>query len=393
MKVQIHPLKALQPLWKSKKRYKIAHGGRGSGKSFTFAERFLTFGLQERCRLLCTREVQNSIEESSLAIMKRVIRHHGLDSLFTQNKHGLACANGSEYIFRGLQYPDRIASLDGIKYCWVEEAKTVKQEAWDILIPTIREDDSEIWVSFNPENETDPVYKKFVTENRDDAEVVEINYWDNPHFPTSLKSEMEWDKAHDYEKYLWVWEGKCRALSDSLVFLGKFVVEDFVTRDDAQFYFGGDYGFAQDPSTLIRMYVHDATLYIDHEAYGIGVEIDDLPMFYRSVPGADKWRIKADSSRPDTISYLKRHGFNIIGSDKGANSIEEGIQFLRSFKKIVIHTRCKHVQDEFKTYRYKLDRLTQAVLPIVEDKNNHCIDAIRYAVEDLHGLEPRIRSL
>lgn len=114
----------------------------------------------------------------------------------------------------------------------------------------------------------------------------------------------------------------------------------------------------------------------------MGVEIDELPQLYRSVPGADQWPIKGDSSRPETISYLRRHGYNIDGAEKWPDSIEEGINFIKSFDKVVIDPRCKHTADEFRLYSYKTDRLTDEVLPVVLDKNNHTIDALRYSLCD-----------
>ena len=381
------------PLWKARTRYKVAYGGRGSGKSYGFAQRFTLFALREKCRLLCTKETQNSLSDSALAILKRVISDMSLDGAFVQTKHGLSCVNGSEFIFRGLQHPDRIKSIDDIKYCWVEEAHSVSQDAWDVLLPTVRADNSEVWVSYNPDEETDPAHKMFAIEGRPDATVQKINWHDNPYFPDVLRQELEWDRKHDFDKFRWVWDGECRRISDALVFKGKFRVDTFDPPEGAVFRFGADWGFSQDPATLIRCYVHERRLYIDQEAYGIGVDIDRLPDLFRTVDGSGKWRIIGDNQRPDTINYLKARGFNIVGAKKGAGSVEEGVAFLRSFEEIVLHERCRHTIDEFKTYSYKTDRLTNEVLPVLEDKNNHCIDPVRYATEDLHGLEPRIRTL
>ena len=125
----------------------------------------------------------------------------------------------------------------------------------------------------------------------------------------------------------------------------------------------------------MRCFIHDKKLYIDYEAYGVGVEIDELPQLYRSVPESDKWPIKADEARPETISYLaKRCGFNISGAKKWKGSIEDGIAYLKSFDKIVIHPRCKHTADEFRLYSYKIDKVTNEILPVVLDKSNHCVN-------------------
>lgn len=363
-------------------RHKVLYGGRGSGKSYGIADILIHKAMRKPRRFLCTRDTQNSLSDSALAIMKRRIADLELDEYFDQTRHGLKCGNGSEFIFRGLQNPHRIQSLEGIDIAWVEEAQKVPQEAIDILVPTIREPESEIWWSFNPDQETDPVYKMFVNTDRPDARVAKINYDDNPYFPEVLRREMQYDKETDYDKYLWVWEGNPRTISDAQVFKGKFRVGQFETPSEVErFYFGADWGFSQDPTVLIRGFIKNEILWIDHEAYGVGVDIDDIGSLFDTVPGSDKWPIVGDSQRPDTMSYLRKNGYTVWGSKKGKGSVEDGVAFIRSFKGVMIHERCKHTADEFKLYSYKKDKLTGDILPVLEDKHNHCIDSIRYALE------------
>ena len=263
------------------------------------------------------------------------------------------------------------------------------QSAWDILIPTIREPESEIWVTYNPDTESDPVRD---LENRPNAITETINYTDNPYFAdTALVSEMEYDKRVDYEKYLWIWEGNPRTVTDALIFKGKYRVEAFETPADVdRFYYGADWGFAEDPSCLVRMFIKNGILWVDHEAYGVGIDIDDLPALFQTVPGANVWPITGDSQRPDTMSYLRKHGLKIYGAKKGKGSVEDGIAFIRSFRGVVIHPRCKHTADEFGLYSYKVDRITEEIFPVVEDKHNHCIDSCRYALE---GVMRRVGSI
>lgn len=266
-----------------------------------------------------------------------------------------------------------------------EEAQTISESSWEVLIPTIRKPYSEIWVTFNPLNADDPTTERFINHPPPEAYVRKVNYDENPYFPEELRKELEWDKAHDFEKYLHIWEGYPRTISDAQIFKGRYVVEDF--PDDLwekadRLFFGADFGFARDPSTLVRCFIYEDRLYIDHEAYGVGVEIDELPQLYRSVPGAEEWPIKADAARPETISYLSRAGFRISAADKWQGSIEDGIAFIKSFEKVVIHPRCRHTADEFRLYSYKVDRLTQEVLPVVVDRFNHCVDGLRYALVD-----------
>ena len=389
------PIDKIQTLIESPKRYKVAHGGRGSGKSFGIADVFANRAMNEDgIRILCTRDIQNTLSDSALAILKRVIKVREIERWFRPTKHGLACVNGTEFIFRGLQNPDRIKSLEGIKYCWVEEAQRVSQEAWDMLVPTIREPGSEIWINFNPDREDDPVYKNFIATNRPDVEVVKINHSDNEYFPEVLRRELEWDKAHDYDKYLWIWEGNTRKVSERQVFRGKYRVGAFETPDDALFYYGADWGFANDPTVLVRMFIRNNILWIDHESYGIGVDIDDTANLFNSVLGGVDNIITADSARPETISYLRQHGYpKMRPAHKGKGSVEDGIEFIKSFDGVVIHDRCKHTADDFGLYSYKENKLTNEPLPVLEDRNNNCIDAIRYALEQIMMMHGSVANL
>jgi phage terminase large subunit len=294
--------------------------------------------------------------------------------------------NGSEFIFCGLRSnPLEIKSMEGIDIAWVEEAQKVGQESWRILIPTIRGDDSEIWISFNPDSPDDPTFKMFVTQKRDDALVVIVNHEDNPWFPEVLRREMEYDKKYDYQKYLHIWRGEPRIMTDAQVFNGKFEVDNFESKNENEvtYYYGADWGFAQSATALIRCYIFDGFLYVDHEAYSIGTGIEETPKLFDAVPGCRRYTMKADSARPETIKYMNDHGFNVVPTRKGKGSVEDGIEKIRSFKRVIIHERCKHTINEFKLYSYKTDKLTEAVLPILVDAHNHCIDALRYALEDL----------
>jgi phage terminase large subunit len=132
---------------------------------------------------------------------------------------------------------------------------------------------------------------------------------------------------------------------------------------------------------MVRCNIDGNRLYVDYEAYRIGCEIVNLPDLFMAIPEAEKWPSCADSARPETISHMQKHGFEKMrAAIKGAKSLEEGVAFLQSFD-IIVHPRCQHVIDELSLYKYKTDPLTGVVLPILEDKNNHCIDALRYACE------------
>ncbi|MFY3647735.1 PBSX family phage terminase large subunit [Achromobacter xylosoxidans] len=367
------------------KRYKVAHGGRGSGKSWSVARALVLMAASKPIRVLCTREVQNTIRDSVHKLLKDQIESLGLNAWFTVTEKSIRSSVGAEFIFKGLKFDVQgIKSTEGIDICWVEEAQTVSATSWEVLVPTIRGEGSEIWVTFNPDNEDDPTYQRFVANPPENAIVVQMNYMDNPYLPDVLREEMEYLKRIDYEAYLHVWEGMPRTISDAIIFSGRYRVEAFpddLYKTAGRLFYGADFGFAQDPSTLIRSFIKDKKLYIEYEAWGVGVEIDELAQLYDSLPDSRNWPIKADSARPETISYMRRQGFSIAAADKWPGSVEDGIAHLKGFEEIIIHPRCRKTIEEARLYSYKVDRQTNEVLPIIVDKHNHCWDAIRYSLD------------
>ena len=148
------------------KRYKIYYGGRGAGKSWSFALTLLILGSSKRLRILCTREIQGSMKQSVHKLLSHCIENLGLERFYRVTREGIFGINGTEFIFHGLRHdPMQIKSLEGVDICWVEEAQKITNESWGILIPTIRKKNSEIWISFNPNLESEPTYQKFVLHN------------------------------------------------------------------------------------------------------------------------------------------------------------------------------------------------------------------------------------
>jgi len=368
-------------------RYHVYYGGRGSGKSHTVARYLICSALASPIKILCTRELQNSIVESVHTLLSDIIRQYGLHQWFIIKNASIEAYNGSVFIFKGLAHNiDSVKSTEGVDICWVEEADKVCQKSWDILIPTIRKPNSRFIITFNPTHDDDPVYDMFVKIGQPDSITQLVNYHDNPHFPDVLNKEMEHMKSVDYEKYLHVWEGELRTVSDAQVFKGKYTIEEFSSEGIDAFYYGMDFGFSKDPTTIIRCFIIGQNLYIDREEYGHHVEIPDIvPMIRHIQAGTEsyRWKIKADCARPETISYLANLNYNVVGAKKWSGSVEDGIEYLRSFKKIIVHPRCTNTAVEFRRYTYKIDKRTNDILPIVNDDYNHCIDAIRYALDDL----------
>lgn len=388
VRIELPPV--FRAIW-GPERFKVFKGGRGSSKSHSIARYLVIKALQSRKRILCTREFQNSISDSVHRLISDIIEMYGLSAYFTIKQYAIVSASGSEFIFAGLSRNiDSIKSMEGIDICWVEEAHRVSRVSWDKLLPTIRKPDSEIIISYNPEFDTDPTHADFVTVRKPNSVVCDVNWRDNPWFPDVLNQERLHCKAHDYEKYLHVWEGHTRTFSDALIFKGKYVVESFDSPpEDGEtvFRYGLDFGFGADPLAATRSFIKGDELFIDYEAYAYHLELRLIDGFLSNkIPGVKQWKVRADNSRPETINYLKHQeggGFNIEAADKWPGSVEDGIEYLRSFRRIVIHPRCTNTIYEFGAYSYKVDRMTEDVLPVVVDAHNHGIDATRYAHDPL----------
>ena len=385
-------------------RFRVAKGGRGSGKSHCFAEALIERAAQKKTRILCAREIQKSIRDSVKALLTKKIKELGYESEFNVLDTEIRHSNGSLITFVGLRSNiESVKSTEDVDICYVSEARTVSQTSWDVLTPTIRNVGSEIWCDYNPEDPKDPVDAKFSGDAVPPGSIVRhINYTENPFFPDVLRVEMEWDKSRDIEKYNHVWLGLHKTNSEARVFKKVEVREVPEPPADTVFRFGADWGYSVDPSVLLRMWIDGRTLYIDREAYRVGCETEDLPKLFAGKDGANegevwtpeleaaypgiedakKWPITADSARPETISHMNKRGFKMTGARKGPNSVSEGIEWLQSYD-IVIDPSCKHAAYEFTSYAFKIDDKTNQVLPILVDKDNHVIDAARYGTESL----------
>jgi phage terminase large subunit len=368
-------------------QYRGAYGGRGSGKSFSFALMAAVWGYAEPLRILATREFQVSIKESFHAELKAAIASvPWLEAHYDVGVDYLRGRNGTEFIFRGLRHNvQTIKSLARIDLTIVEEAEDVPEPSWLALEATVfRQPKSELWTIWNPMLDGSPVDKRFRKSPPPGSLIAELNWQDNPFFPGGLdtlrRREIE---RLDPNTYAYVWEGAYLTNSDAQVFAGKWRIAEFDPADDWDGpYQGGDFGFAQDPTAAVRCYVHGDVLYVSHEAGRMGLELDHTAAFIAGrIPGFERHVTRWDSARPESISHLKRHGLpRSEAVDKWKGSVEDGIAFLRSFREIVVHPECKGLIQELRLYSYKVDRLTGDIRADVVDAWNHYIDALRYAV-------------
>lgn len=380
------------------RRIRGAYGSRGSGKTFTFAlmtavRAYMAAESGQKGVILCAREWMNSLKDSSMAEVKGAIESEDwLKDYFDIGQEYIRTKNSSvEYIFTGLNRNlDSLKSKARILIAWVDEAEGVSAMAWDKLEPTVRTEGSEIWVTWNPEldgSTTDLRFRKQMDELEGNSMIVEMNYGDNPWFPAPLEAlRKRQQRTLDPNTYAWIWEGAYRQNSDAQVFANKYIIEDF--EPEAHWdgpYHGLDFGFSQDPTAAVKCWINNDRLMIEREGGKVGLELDDTATFIeREIPGISRYVVRADCARPESISHLRRHGLSQIEStSKWSGSVEDGIQFMRSFSEIVIHSRCVEVQKEFRLYSYKVDKKSGDVLTAIVDKHNHYIDAIRYALNPM----------
>ena len=372
-------------------------------------------------RAACVREVQKSLKNSVKLLVEDKIRALGVAHLFEVLEAEIKTPGGGVIMFQGMQNhtADSIKSLEGFDVAWVEEAQSLSQRSLDLLRPTLRKPGAELWFSWNPGKPTDPVDVLLRGPNPPrNAVVIEVNWNDNPYLPDDLREEQEDDAARDPDKWSHVWGGNYSLNSEARVFRN-WSVQAFDTPSDAVHRFGADWGFAMDPTALVRCHIDGRKLYVDAEAVEVGCEIDETPYLFSGDTKPETWPkseayvngptsdnpkrikrqgitraakdlIRADSARPETVSYMKRHGYRITAAIKGTGSIEDGINFLKAFD-IIVHPRCTNVINELTLFAYKIDPHTEEILSELDDKNNHTIDALRYALEELRrtGYKPK----
>lgn len=368
-------------------QYRALHGGRGSGKSYGAAKMAAVWGYAEPIRVLCTREFQASIKESFHAELKAAIASEPwLEAHYDVGVDYLRGKNGTEFVFRGLRHNvGSIKSLAKIDLTIIEEAEDVPEQSWLALEATVfRQPRSELWAIWNPRLDGSPVDARFRKNPPDNAIVTEVNWSDNPFFPNGLNMLRQREQSRlDPATYAHVWEGAYLTNSDAQVFAGKVHVDAFEPKGNWDGpYLGGDFGFSQDPTAAVEVWIADDELYIRRECFRHALEPVDTPAAINAaIPAFTDHVSRWDNSRPESIATMKRFGMpRAISCDKWSGSVEDGISYLRGFRKIVIHPDCVNMQREARLYSYKVDRNTGDITTSIVDAHNHGWDAVRYAV-------------
>jgi len=373
--------------------YKVLHGGRMSMKSTTSVIAQLRLSFNMTSRIVAAREVLEDIKDSVHALYCRVI--DGVEEyrnfFHITNDYIVNKASGVEILFKGIRdhRVKGIKSVENIGILWLEEGSFISKYAWDIVDATLREQGCELWVTMNPENETDYLYQQFILNKGNYGEelfIKQLNWYNNPHLSTDAIAKIIKMRENDFETYMHVYGGECLRNSNYHVFKKDFfVVQEFEEPQGIFPYFGLDFGWT-DASAGIRCYIDGENLYVTHEFKKSHVSVDllgeELSKVLKDYKKNGKYVITADSSSPDIIDLLNKYGYPCKPAFKGKGSIEAGITYIKTFKKCYVHPRCSEFLKEVYNLKYKTDRASGQIKDEIEDRNNHLVDSWRYSLED-----------
>jgi phage terminase large subunit len=380
------------------KRYKVIHGGRGSGKSWSVARALVSLGASKPIRVLCARETQKSIQESVHRLLKDQIESLGLDQFYTIQENKILGTNGTEFTFAGIRQQGvfNLKSYEGTDICWVEEAQVVTKKSWDVLIPTIRKPGSEIWVTFNPELDTDETFSRFVVRPPEESVIIEMNWQDNPWFPPELDKERRQWLDRDPIGYLTTWEGKCRPAVEGAIYANEIEATQREGRIRAvpydpqlKVHTVWDLGWNDSMSIIcvqrvaseVRVidYIEDSHRTIDSYVMQLQERKWNWGTDYIPHDGAHR-DFKSGKSTQELLQTLGR---NVQVLARG--NPEEGIRLARMiFPRTYFDAdRCTELVNHLKRYRRQINQVTQEAGAPLHDEHSHAADAFRYLAQSL----------
>lgn len=382
----------LQPLFQAA-RYKVAYGGRGSAKSWSYARALLIQAAAQPLRVLCTREVQKSIKDSVHKLLSDQIAALGLGSFYEVLETEIRGKNGSEFLFAGLASHtiESIKSYEGVDRVWVEEGQSVKKRSWDVLIPTIRKPGSEIWISFNPELDTDETYQRFVLNAPPDTLLMQVNYHDNPWFSDVLEQERKHCQLTAPKDYDNIWLGKCKPAVAGAIYYDEVaaaeeqgrirdVPYDPLLKVQVVFDLGWNDAMAislvQKGVSDLRIieYIEDSHKTLDHYSALLKAKNLNWGKLYLPHDGRNK-DFKTGKSAEEIMQAL---GWDVVITPN--MSIEDGIRLARmTFPRVYIDkTKCERLVQCAKRYRRSINQQTNEPGPPMHDEWSHGADNIRY---------------
>lgn len=376
-------------------RYKVVRGGRGSGKSWGFARALLIMAAQRPLRVLCTREIQKSIQQSVHQLLRDQIEALGLGGQYEVLQTEIRGRNGSQFFFSGLsdQTAESLKSFEGVDVCWCEEAQAISRRSWDILIPTIRKNGSEIWVSFNPQLESDETFRRFVTSPPPDCVSIEMNHSDNRRFPAVLEAERQHAEATmKREDYAHIWEGQCKPAVDGAIYFDQMaranlsqVPHDPLLKTHAVW----DLGFNDSMSIILAQKVASEIRVIhyiegtqrtlaDYSAELRELRLDGQPLQwgFHFLPH-DGFAKRHQTGKQDA-EILQGLGWSVRKTPQ--MEVEQGIKRARDvFGRVWFHKdRAARLIECLKRYRRHINATTSEPGAPVHDEFSHGADAFRY---------------
>ena len=384
-------------------------GGRASGKTYIVALYLLLQAISKpKQKILCTRQFQESLKKSVGACLLIMIHSLGLRKHFKiTNAEFVYIPNGSEFLFKGFdRNKDTIKGYQDLTHVWIEEADSLTQESWDLLRPTVfrttqsmfalfseesynakpTESKAQIIITMNPKYETDCLYKSFILDKKTPPKsyIKTLNWYQNPFFNLSMHKERLHCLKNAPAVYNHIWEGELLQNSDAQVFKGKWFIQDFEEDENAEKYFGIDFGFVH-PMAVIRCYIKDNCIYVTHEYKGVGIENHEIyDLCVQNIPGILNGKVYGDCARPDTITTLKRQGLYIkpcekTSGDSKLSYTEDSISTMRSYK-IIVKPSCINMISNLQLFSFKIEPRSGKITNVLIKENDDFIDALKYAV-------------
>lgn len=369
-------------------REAAVYGGRFSLKSHTVARILLIRARQQKTRVACFREMQNSIADSSHQLLADLIKLYHLDEFIVTDKSIVNSINGSDFLFKGLHRNEQsVKSTEGIDIAWVEEAQSVTEESIEVLTPTVRKSGSQIIYTYNRLEEEDPVHKRLVIEGRPNTLIINVNYdialkYDL--MPDEIRLEMEDDKEKRKDLYNHKWLGEPLAMTESRIYRDWAVVDEIPHEARLERY-GLDFGYTNDPTAIVAIYRYNNGFILDEIAFQKGLSNKQIADLLELQPKA---LVVADSAEPKSIDEIYSYGISIVGANKGPGSVSQGINIVQS-QRITYTKRSINIGKGLVNYLWKVDKEGK-ILNEPDHMFSDMMDAIRYGLETMPKLYARM---
>jgi phage terminase large subunit len=364
------------------------YGGRYSLKSHTVARYLLIRARQEKTKVGCFREFQNSIADSSYQLLADLIKQYELKEFELTNNSIINKITGSDFIFKGLWNNEQsIKSIEGMDIAWVEEAQTISQKSLEVLTPTVRKEGSQIIYTYNRLLEEDPVHERLVIQGRPNTLIINVNYDIAIKYgmlPSVILDEIEDDKRNRPGLYRHKWLGEPHSLERKIY--KDWAIIDEIPHEARLERRGLDFGYSNDPTAIISLYKYNGGFIIDEVCYQKGLSNRQIADILLNLEQPQVLCI-ADSAEPKSIDEIKSYGVNIIGVVKGKDSVNKGIQYVQD-QRISVTRRSINIIKEYRNFLWKTDK-DGKILNEPEHQFKHSMDAISYSMD---GYRPAVST-